>query len=214
MSVRDTIFAAIPASARSAAEIARDAAILLERVPDLRPDRVQGDPAEAFLARVTGPVIGATASRVRSLDAVPAAVRDYLSANALPSLVALQPHNTLQNLHWPGIATHCDIATDEAVSICIAVYAIAETGSLVFRSGPDMPVLFSFLPMHQLVVVEAASVVAWLEDCAAIEATRPAPRNLNLVTGASGTTDIEGALVRGAHGPGHLHIILVQPNNE
>ena len=37
----------------------------------------------------------------------------------------------------------------------------------------------------------------------------PAPRNLNLVTGASGTTDIEGAYVRGAHGPRSLHVVLV-----
>jgi L-lactate dehydrogenase complex protein LldG len=35
------------------------------------------------------------------------------------------------------------------------------------------------------------------------------PRNLNLITGASGTTDIEGSYVRGAHGPRFLHVILV-----
>jgi len=35
------------------------------------------------------------------------------------------------------------------------------------------------------------------------------PRNLNLITGASGTTDIEGSYVRGAHGPLFLHVILV-----
>jgi L-lactate dehydrogenase complex protein LldG len=32
---------------------------------------------------------------------------------------------------------------------------------------------------------------------------------VNFVTGASGTTDIEGALVKGAHGPGWLHVVLV-----
>ena len=36
----------------------------------------------------------------------------------------------------------------------------------------------------------------------------PAPRNVNLVTGASGTTDIEGVLVRGAHGPRSLHVVV------
>jgi L-lactate dehydrogenase complex protein LldG len=29
-----------------------------------------------------------------------------------------------------------------------------------------------------------------------------------LVTGASGTTDIEGRYVRGAHGPGYLHVVI------
>ena len=37
----------------------------------------------------------------------------------------------------------------------------------------------------------------------------PAPRNVNLITGASGTTDIEGSYVRGAHGPRFLHVVLV-----
>ena len=31
-----------------------------------------------------------------------------------------------------------------------------------------------------------------------------------LVTGASGTTDIEGSLVLGAHGPRYLHVVIVE----
>ena len=44
---------------------------------------------------------------------------------------------------------------------------------------------------------------------AALMAGQPMPRNLNLITGASGTTDIEGSYVSGAHGPGYLHIVVV-----
>ena len=213
MNARDAILAAVGSGSRPAAEIAREGAALLERVPGLRPDRVSGDPAEAFLARVTGPAIGATATRVAALADVPCAVRAYLDANNLAPTVALQPHPKLGELDWFGVETHRAIAVDEAAAVLFAPYAVAETGSLVFRSGPDMPVLFAFLPLHCLVVVESASVVPWLEDCAAIEAKRPAPRNLNLITGASGTTDIEGALVRGAHGPADLHVIFVEPSN-
>ena len=213
MNARDAILAGVGGASRPATDIAREAAALLDRVPGLRPDRVTGDPAEAFLARVTGPAIGATATRVAALAEVPNAVRAYLDADGLPAGVALQPHPKLEALDWSGLDIHGAIAIDETASVLIAPYAVAETGSLVFRSGPDMPVLFAFLPLHCLVVVEAASVVAWLEDCAAIEAKRPAPRNLNLITGASGTTDIEGALVRGAHGPASLHVIFVEPSN-
>ena len=38
----------------------------------------------------------------------------------------------------------------------------------------------------------------------------PLPRNLELITGASGSTDIEGSYVRGAHGLRHLPIVLVE----
>ncbi len=213
MSARDAILAAVGGASRPKGDLAREAAALLERVPGLRPDRVTGRPAEAFLARVAGAAIGATATRVAALADVPGAVRAYLDANNLAPTVALQPHPKLGELDWSGLDTHSAIAVDEAASVLIAPYAVAETGSLVFRSGPDMPVLFAFLPLHCLVVVEAASVVAWLEDCAGIEAKRAAPRNLNLITGASGTTDIEGALVRGAHGPAGLHVIFVEPSN-
>ena len=70
MNAREAIFAAVGGASRPAADIAREAAALLDRVPTLRPDRVTGDPAEAFLARVTGPAIGATATRVASLAEV------------------------------------------------------------------------------------------------------------------------------------------------
>ncbi len=213
MNARDAILAGVGGASRPATDIAREGAALLDRVPGLRPDRVTGDAAQAFLARVTGPAIGATATRVAALADVPNAVRAYLDAHRLPASVALQPHPKLEALDWSGLDIHRAIAVDEAASVLIAPYAVAETGSLVFSSGPDMPVLFAFLPLHCLVVVEARSVVAWLEDCAGIEAKRPAPRNLNLITGASGTTDIEGALVRGAHGPASLHVIFVEPSN-
>ena len=95
------------------------------------------------------------------------------------------------------------------MGIGLARWGIAETGSLVFHSGPDTPILLAFLPLHHIVAVRAGSIVAHLEDYAALAARAgPAPRNAILITGASGTTDIEGSYVRGAHGPGFLHVVL------
>ena len=88
-----------------------------------------------------------------------------------------------------------------------AAIGIAETGSLVFHSGPGTAVLGHFLPLHHVAVLHARDIVGHLEDYAPDPSTLP--RNLNLITGASGTTDIEGSYVRGAHGPRHLHIVLV-----
>jgi L-lactate dehydrogenase complex protein LldG len=125
--------------------------------------------------------------------------------------VALQPAAELMGLDWRGIEIRTAIAPDEAVGVGLARWRIAETGSLVVHSGPDTPVLLGFLPLHHVVAVRAGSIVAYLEDYAGLAARAgPAPRNDNLITGASGTTDIEGSYVRGAHGPGFLHVVLVE----
>lgn len=209
MSAREDILAAIGGPARAAGEIERESAALLARVAALRPDRVTGSVVDTFLARVTAPAVGASVRRVESLSRVPGAVHDYLTGQGLHPRIALQPNPQLQALDWSGMETHRDIGVDEPVSVCIAPYAVAETGSLVMHSGADMPVLFAFLPLHHIVVLEARRIVPWLEDCAALEAAQPAPHKLILITGPSGTTDIEGTLVRGAHGPAHLHVILI-----
>jgi L-lactate dehydrogenase complex protein LldG len=67
----------------------------------------------------------------------------------------------------------------------------------------------SFLPLHHICFIEAGRILPHLEDYAAAELGGPEPRNVNLITGASGTADIEGALVRGAHGPAFLHAVIV-----
>jgi L-lactate dehydrogenase complex protein LldG len=54
-------------------------------------------------------------------------------------------------------------------------------------------------------------MLAHLEDYAALlDSDGRPPRNAILITGPSGTTDIEGSYVRGAHGPGFIHVILVE----
>ena len=61
-----------------------------------------------------------------------------------------------------------------------------------------------------VVAVHAHTIVPHMEDYAtAACSVGSAPRNACLITGASGTTDIEGSLVKGAHGPRDLHIVLV-----
>jgi len=134
-------------------------------------------------------------------------VRRYLAAQNLAHEIALQPHPELQGLDWDGVAVTDRITIDQPAAVGLALGGIAETGSLVFHSSPSTPTLFAFLPLHHIVAVRAGTIWAGLEDYAA--ARHPAPRNVNLITGASGTTDIEGTLVRGAHGPGFLHIVMV-----
>ena len=79
----------------------------------------------------------------------------------------------------------------------------------VKQAGADTPILANFLPLHHLVMVRADTILPFLDDYAAATAGQRPPRNVNIVTGASGTTDIEGSLVLGAHGPRFLHVVIV-----
>ena len=179
------------------------------RAAAVRPQRIPGPVHLAFMARLTSPGVAATTEQVATLQDFPAAVLRYLAAHGLTAAVALQPHPDLLALDWAGIQTHSQIGPDEPVAAGLALGGIAETGTLVFHSSPASPTLFAFLPLHHIVAVAADRIWSGLEEYADAFAGQPQPRNVNLVTGASGTTDIEGTLVHGAHGPARLHVVLI-----
>lgn len=215
MSARDTILGAVRAAlgnqAVDAARVQAEAqALLLDAIPT-RPALSAPSIVAAFVARVVSPKVAATVDRVAAMDELPAAVTRYLTARDLPSVVALQPHPALRDISWSGYTVITHSAPDEAVGVAMAEWGIAETGSVVFHSGPHTAILANFLPLHHVVAVRADTIVAYLEDyvrAASAGGGKP-PRNVNITTGASGTTDIEGSLVRGAHGPRYLHIVIV-----
>ena len=141
-------------------------------------------------------------------------MRRYCGVHALAQAFALQPDPGLEQLDWSGFEIRRAIGGDETLAVARARWAIAETGTFVFHSGPQSPTLLSFLPLHHICIIERARILGHLEDYADAERNAPAPRNVNLITGASGTADIEGALVRGAHGPGFLHAIIVEESSD
>jgi len=212
MSARAAILGRVRAASgphRSDASVVHaEAQALLADAASIRPALGAGSLVEAFIARLTSPRVAASAERIATVAGFPAAVGAYLQARGLPPRIALQPEAQLRALAWAGLELHDEVAPDEAVAVVCARWGIAETGSLVFHSGADSPVLAHFLPLHHIVLLRAADILPWLEDYAAATAGQPMPRNVNLVTGASGTTDIEGSLVLGAHGPRYLHVVI------
>ncbi len=217
MTARDDILGAIRAALgggtgeADAERVRREAQALLGDAAAVRPRLPAGTLPDAFAARLVSPkVVGASVDRIADAAAFPAAVKRYLDGQGLPAAIALQPAPALQTLDWSGFELHDALTPDEPVGVGIARWGIAETGSLVFHSGADTPILANFLPLHHVVLLRADDIVAYLDDYAAAFAAtgEPQPRNVNLVTGASGTTDIEGSLVRGAHGPRFLHVVV------
>lgn len=215
MSARNAILQAVakalPRGGRDAAEIAAEARLLIGDLNAVRPALPLPDLTASFMQRAANPKVGATAARIPSLAEFPQAVAQQLAASGRPLQAVMQPSAALTGLDWGGAGIALQNAIGDSVGIGIASWGIAETGSLVFHSAPDVPILHNFLPAVHIVAVHASSIVPYLEDYAAAARKRgdPAPRNACLITGASGTTDIEGNLVLGAHGPCELHIIVI-----
>jgi L-lactate utilization protein LutC len=96
------------------------------------------------------------------------------------------------------------------VGITSADWALADTGTLVMLSGPEEARLISLLPPVHVAVLPAQRMLSGLDELFTL-LPRPAEQtsSMVLITGPSRTADIEQILVRGVHGPGEIHVILV-----
>lgn len=173
------------------------------------PERPQIDAhrlAESFAAALAAPSVSATLERVAALNAVPAAVRAYLDRSGYAGGLYLPPDPALTALDWGGVAIEATCPIDGGAALAMATAAVAETGTLVLDTAPAAPMLPNFLALHHIVLVRNETIVAHLED---VPAPSAYPRARYWITGVSGTTDIEGQYVRGAHGPRFLHVLTI-----
>ncbi len=164
--------------------------------------------------------VEATVQRVASLAALPAAVAQYLAGRNLPT--GLRVASSLAGAGWEtqpllDVSAGPAAGTD-AVGVSRAFGGVAETGTLVFLSGPDNPTTLNFLPPTHIAVVRAEDIAGSYEEVwARVRALTPPPgpgktqlpRTVNWITGPSRTADIEQTLLLGAHGPQNLHIVVV-----
>ncbi len=96
--------------------------------------------------------------------------------------------------------------------ITSAYCLLAETGTIVLRACPDEPRLISLLPPVHIAVVPQDRLLTNLDEMLSMT-PRPVDEDSSamvLITGPSRTGDIEQFLVRGVHGPGEVHVVIVQ----
>jgi L-lactate dehydrogenase complex protein LldG len=184
------------------------------------PKRVAHDHAalvDLFVENVVG--LSGTVDRVASADDVPGAVADYLARENLPATVRAAPAPAIESLPWdkrPALTVSYgrSFGKDE-VSVTPAFAAVAETGTLMLRSGPDHPTTLNFLPDTHVVVLRASRIVGPYEDAwAKLRAAGAMPRTVNFISGPSRTADIEQTIQLGAHGPRRLHIVLIDDGDD
>ncbi|MDH3701636.1 MAG: lactate utilization protein [Alphaproteobacteria bacterium] len=201
---------AVMGAARSALE-----ARLGRRRRGTIPARVDKDAAaltDLFVEQAEA--LSVTVDRVGSVDDVPEAVAGYLARENLPAMLRAAPDPLVESAPWESrpaltVSSGPSDGGDE-VGLTGAFAAVAETGTLVLRSGPTHPTTLNFLPDTHIVLLRTSQVVGPYEDAwDRLRAAGALPRTVNFVSGPSRTADIEQTIQLGAHGPRRLHIVLI-----
>jgi L-lactate dehydrogenase complex protein LldG len=134
----------------------------------------------------------------------------------MPLSPALEKLGIAKSLLAAGlqVSTWDQITLDELYDFDAAVtdvtWAIAETGSLVIKSNQTHGRSISLVPMVHVAIVEPKHCIPDLLDLMGILDKEGAGNNVTIITGPSKTADIEGALVVGVHGPGEVHVFVLQ----
>ena len=107
-----------------------------------------------------------------------------------------------------------EIAIHAGLGVTGVDYAIAETGSVVLLARSEVSRLPALLPPTYVAVVEAGRVLPSLDELFTLRRDEFYLDNLgsymNIITGPSRTADIGQTLVTGVHGPGDVHMVLLE----
>lgn len=176
---------------------------------------VRGQEAIALFAEMLTEQ-GAELVRAATPEEVVRSIAGYLASNELPLALRLSEEPVLTALPWvlaPSITLSFGAAApSDTASLARALVGAAETGTLVMVSGLGSPTTLNFLPETHMVLIAGRDIVGSYED--AIDRLRSLygagtlPRTVNLISGPSRTADIEQTIVRGAHGPKRLFVIV------
>ena len=113
---------------------------------------------------------------------------------------------------WRDLADFREIAGKADIGLSTAEWAIAETGTLVLEGGPGKGRTVTLLPPTYVALMPVERILRTvpeaIEKYAGGEA-RGLPANVCFHTGPSRSGDIEMSLFVGMHGPGDVHVVLV-----
>jgi L-lactate dehydrogenase complex protein LldG len=194
--------------------------VRLERSPDgLIPERARL-PRQELLAQFRARLEAQTATvyEVDAAEEVPQTVAMLLREAELPPRVCCGVDAMIAALPWDEAGIVCETGP-QARSTCEvgmtrALAAAAETGTLYCASGQENPVDLAFLPRLHVVIVRESAIVGSYEEAwrvfRAVFEGGSLPRTVVQVSGPSCTADIEQTLIRGAHGPVRLAIVVIR----
>jgi L-lactate dehydrogenase complex protein LldG len=160
---------------------------------------------------------GAQMTRAATPEAAVRAITDDLRTHELPPHLRMGNDPLLRALPWEAaleLERHFGVAQpQDRAALSRAVAAAAETGTLFLVSGADNPTTLAFLPETHTILIRAGDVVGCYEEAfdrlRALYGAGTLPRTVNMISGPSRTADIEQTIVRGAHGPKRLRVVVL-----
>jgi L-lactate dehydrogenase complex protein LldG len=186
---------------------------------NLIPRRGQGDEAHRLrVFREMMEAVGGSVELVEQAEEVPEAAAAYLRRRNLPARLRRGSDPFIAHLPWHRAGT-IEIVEGRAedgdqAAISRAFAGAAESGTVILLSGPENPTTLNFLPEAHIVVLKLGDLHASYEEAwiRLRELLGPGqmPRTVNMISGPSRTADIEQTIVRPAHGPKDMHVILVR----
>jgi L-lactate dehydrogenase complex protein LldF len=165
------------------------------------PETPQEPLAERFTHELEA--VGGKVSRVTRAG-IPARLRSLLQEKGIERVQA----DRYAASYLDGIAHALQPDPGIRAGVTGALCGIAESGSLVLTGNPESPLTASLVPEMHVALLPGSALVATLEQAL----RRPEVRQASaaaIVTGPSRTADIEMTLTIGVHGPGELHIFLI-----
>lgn len=149
-----------------------------------------------------------------------AQARDYVAAQVGGRTAVASNAELLQALGiaaLPGVRSQIyesaelrSASASAEFGITSADFGLADTGTLVMLSSPAEARLISLLPPKHLAVLSRSRLLSGLDELLTV-LPKPAGQtsSMVLITGPSRTGDIEQILIRGVHGPGELHVVVI-----
>ncbi len=179
---------------------------------NLVPQRAQAQGQAAidmFIAMATE--AAAEITHLESLEQLPEQLTSLIPEGDTRPLV-IASETQLTNLDWQSanIETAQRVAQKgDLISLTSCIAGVAETGTLVLKSGPNSPTTLNLLPDIHCVLLRKEDVIGGYEDAWDLVRQAKLPRTVNFITGPSRSADIEQKLQMGAHGPKRLIIYMI-----
>lgn len=144
------------------------------------------------------------------------ALIDEIGLNARLEQADIQYFTRLQGGNAEDFATRAAAAD---IGVTTVDYALADTATLVLRTGLGQARSVSLLPPVHIALLKPSEIIPGLDELFPLLADNYAKSNgcldsaLTFITGPSRTADIELTLVVGVHGPQELHVVLLDEDD-